>query len=99
MRLHRPRTLLHLAALRDRDIDLWFVVGSNGGVFDFSQDEHAVDDAAEHNMLSVQKVAFRARQKKLASVRILSTVSHRQNTSLIVFIFEAFVGERRPSVD
>ena len=54
--------------------ELWSVVGSRGYVFNFAEREHAVNDSAEDDMLSVQEVAFCGCDEELAPVRIRAGV-------------------------
>ena len=61
----------HLSTLRHGDRDFWFVVRSDRRVLDLTDDEHPVDDAAEHDVLPVQEVALGRRDKELTAVRVL----------------------------
>ena len=61
----------HLSTLRHRDRDFWFVIRSDRCVLDLTDDEHPVDDAAEHDVLPVKEFALGRRDKELTAVRVL----------------------------
>ena len=83
----------HLATLRYNDVHFGFVVGPHGGVLDLPDDEHAVNDAAEHHVFPVQEVAPGGRDEKLAAVGVLAAVGHGEQPGLGVLDREVLVGE------
>ena len=64
----------HLPALRHDHGYFRLVVGSGGHVLDLSHDKEAIYDATEHHVLAVQEVTLGARDEKLASVTVPTTV-------------------------
>ena len=83
----------HLATLRYNDVHFRFVVGPHGGVLDLPDDEHAVNDAAEHDVFPVQEVAPGGRDEELAAVGVLAAVGHGEQPGLGVLDREILVCE------
>ena len=83
----------HLATLRYNDVHFRFVVGPHGGVLDLPDDEHAVNDAAKHDVFPVQEVAPGGRDEELAAVGVLAAVGHGEQPGLGVLDREILVCE------
>lgn len=59
---------LHFTTLRDDDRYLGLVVWPGGHVFNLSHNQHAVNDSAEDDMLSIEKVTLGAGDEELTAV-------------------------------
>jgi hypothetical protein len=58
----------HLSAFGNIDVDLGLVVGAHRYVFDLPEDEEAVDDSAEDDVLPIQELTLGAGDEELATV-------------------------------
>lgn len=70
----------------DLDHQLGSVVRSRRDVLDFAQDEHPVDDSAEHDVFAVQKVAFLRRDEELHMSRSVTIGIHKGGNAYLTAV-------------
>lgn len=63
----KSASFLHLSALDDCNILVWFVSGSSG-ILNHLHNVHPLNNLAEDNMFAVQKRSRRCRDKELTSI-------------------------------
>lgn len=85
--------VLQLSTLRYDDWQLGFVVWTSWNVFDFPHYQETVKDTTKNDMLVIEEIAFGTCYKKLASVRVLAAVRHRQQSRSIMLEDKVFVVE------
>lgn len=90
---------LHLTALLDGDAQFRLRIGAHRYVLDLTQHQHTVQNSAEHHMLAIEKFTRVAGYEKLAAVRILARVRHREQAGLVVLQREVLVWKSTAVID
>lgn len=70
------QNVLHLSALTYGDWQSWLVVATNWNILNLSYNQKSINNSTKDNMLVIQEVALGTRYEKLASIGVLSRVSH-----------------------
>ena len=82
-----------MSTSRNRDLQLRLITICSRVGLNCLDYVHSFDNLTENNVLTVQPLSFDSGQKKLTTVRVFTSIRHRQPSSSVVLKFEVFVVE------